>query len=72
MTLFDAWLEQGYELTFRAPKDEKPVVVEHDVPAFSHIILFASESKSESQVCAIEHKFILYPQTLPKTLPRSH
>jgi len=43
---FDGLKEQGYELTFRAPKDEKPVVVEHDVPAFSHIILFASESKN--------------------------
>ncbi|KAJ7672625.1 oligosaccharyl transferase beta subunit [Mycena rosella] len=43
---FDGLKEQGYDLTFRAPKDEKPVVVEHDVPAFSHIILFASESKN--------------------------
>ncbi|KAJ6621330.1 oligosaccharyl transferase beta subunit [Mycena sp. CBHHK59/15] len=43
---FDGLKEQGYQLTFRAPKDEKPLVVEHDVPAFSHIILFASESKN--------------------------
>ncbi|KAJ7449562.1 oligosaccharyl transferase beta subunit [Mycena latifolia] len=43
---FDGLKEQGYDLTFRAPKDEKPVVVEHDVPAFSHIIIFASESKN--------------------------
>jgi oligosaccharyltransferase complex subunit beta len=47
LKLFDGSVEQGYELTFRAPKEEKPVVVEHDVPAFAHIILFASESKSE-------------------------
>ncbi|KAJ7504533.1 oligosaccharyl transferase beta subunit [Mycena galericulata] len=43
---FDGLKEQGYELTFRAPKDEKPSVVEYDVPAFSHIIIFASESKN--------------------------
>ncbi|KAJ7180519.1 oligosaccharyl transferase beta subunit [Mycena filopes] len=43
---FDGLKEQGYELTFRAPKDEKPVVSEHDVPTFSHIIIFASESKN--------------------------
>ncbi|KAJ7812858.1 oligosaccharyl transferase beta subunit [Mycena leptocephala] len=43
---FDDLKAQGYELTFRAPKDEKPAVVEHDVPAFSHIIILASESKN--------------------------
>ncbi|KAJ7767436.1 oligosaccharyl transferase beta subunit [Mycena maculata] len=43
---FDGLKEQGYELTFRAPKDETPVIVEHDVPAFSHVIIFASESKN--------------------------
>ncbi|KAJ7077888.1 oligosaccharyl transferase beta subunit [Mycena belliarum] len=43
---FDGLREQGYELTFRGPKDEKPAVVEHDVPAFSHIIILASESKN--------------------------
>ncbi|KAJ7623339.1 oligosaccharyl transferase beta subunit [Roridomyces roridus] len=43
---FDGLKEQGYELTFRGPKDEKPIVAEHDVPAFSHIIILASESKN--------------------------
>ncbi|KAJ7355433.1 oligosaccharyl transferase beta subunit [Mycena albidolilacea] len=43
---FDDLKEQGYSLTFRAPKDEKPAVVEYDVPAFSHIIILASESKN--------------------------
>jgi oligosaccharyltransferase complex subunit beta len=38
--------EHGYNLTFRAPKDDKPAVVEYDVPAFSHIIVLASESKN--------------------------
>ncbi|KAJ7634147.1 oligosaccharyl transferase beta subunit [Mycena polygramma] len=43
---FDNLKEQGYSLTFRGPKDEKPVVVEYDVPTFSHIIVLASESKN--------------------------
>ncbi|KAJ6581354.1 oligosaccharyl transferase beta subunit [Mycena capillaripes] len=43
---FDNLKEQGYSLTFRAPKDEKPSVVEYDVPTFSHIIILASESKN--------------------------
>ncbi|KAJ7245143.1 oligosaccharyl transferase beta subunit [Mycena haematopus] len=43
---FDGLKDRGYNLTFRAPKDEKPVVVEYDVPAFSHIIILASESKN--------------------------
>ncbi|KAK7030631.1 oligosaccharyl transferase beta subunit [Favolaschia claudopus] len=38
--------EHGYNLTFRAPKDEKPSVVDFDVPAFSHIVILASESKN--------------------------
>jgi len=42
---FDDLRAQGYELAFRAPKDENPLLVEYDVPAFSHIIFFASESK---------------------------
>ncbi|KAG5350418.1 hypothetical protein C0989_011139 [Termitomyces sp. Mn162] len=39
-------LEQGYELTFRAPKAEGPLVIEHDVPNFAHVILLASETKN--------------------------
>jgi oligosaccharyltransferase complex subunit beta len=38
-------LERGYDLTFRAPKDETPALVEYDVPSFAHVILFASETK---------------------------
>jgi hypothetical protein len=71
MKLFDTWLAQGYELTFRAPKDEKPAVVEHDVPAFSHIIILASESKSEPFVGATGHEFILVVQTSAKISHRS-
>lgn len=39
-------LEQGYDLTYRAPKDVKPLVMEDDIPSFSHVILFAPETKS--------------------------
>ena len=38
--------EQGYELTFRAPKAEEPLIIEYDVPNFAHVILLASETKS--------------------------
>ncbi|KAG6886534.1 hypothetical protein C0992_003532 [Termitomyces sp. T32_za158] len=43
---FDGLKEQGYELTFRAPKAEGPLVVEYDVPSFSHVIILASETKN--------------------------
>ncbi|TFY70199.1 hypothetical protein EVG20_g2806 [Dentipellis fragilis] len=38
--------KQGYNLTFRAPKDESPKVVEDGVTAFSHVILFAPDTKN--------------------------
>ena len=41
-------LEQGYDLTFRAPKAETPAVIEFDAPSFAHVILFAPETKSIS------------------------
>ncbi|KAF5386854.1 hypothetical protein D9615_001982 [Tricholomella constricta] len=37
--------KQGYDLTFRAPKAEAPVVIEYDDPTFAHVILLASENK---------------------------
>jgi hypothetical protein len=40
-------LEHGYDLTFREPKALKPLVIEYDVPSFSHVILFASGTKSK-------------------------
>lgn len=40
--------EQGYDLTFRAPKAETPAVIEFDAPSFAHVILFAPETKSIS------------------------
>ncbi|KAF9453650.1 oligosaccharyl transferase beta subunit [Macrolepiota fuliginosa MF-IS2] len=43
---FDGLREKGYELTFRSPRADSPVLIEDDVPNFSHVVLFASESKS--------------------------
>ncbi|KAK7688944.1 hypothetical protein QCA50_007635 [Cerrena zonata] len=43
---FDGLREKGYDLTFRAPKDVEPAVIEYDSPQFSHVILFAPETKS--------------------------
>ncbi|TFK34877.1 oligosaccharyl transferase beta subunit [Crucibulum laeve] len=43
---FNGLKEKGYELTFRAPKEEKPVIIQDDVPSFAHVILFASETKN--------------------------
>ena len=40
--------ERGYELTFRAPKDEAPPILDYDIPTFNHIILFAPDTKCES------------------------
>jgi len=46
---FDNLEKQGYDLTFRAPKDEKPSIMEYDVPSFSHVILFAPDTKTFAQ-----------------------
>ncbi|KAG6853649.1 hypothetical protein C0991_002617 [Blastosporella zonata] len=43
---FNGLKEQGYELTFRAPKDQGPLVIEYDVPNFAHVILLAPEQKN--------------------------
>lgn len=40
-------LDDGYELTFRSPKDESPPIIEYDESSFAHAILFASGTKSE-------------------------
>ena len=39
--------ERGYNLTFRSPKDAKPAIIEFEQPQFSHVILFAPETKSK-------------------------
>ncbi|CAL1703321.1 unnamed protein product [Somion occarium] len=42
---FDGLREKGYDLTFRSPKDTHPPVLEHEHAQFSHVILFAPETK---------------------------
>ncbi|KAJ3562443.1 hypothetical protein NP233_g9568 [Leucocoprinus birnbaumii] len=43
---YEGLRERGFEVTFRAPRAETPLLVEDDVPNFSHVIIFASETKS--------------------------
>ncbi|KAF8162783.1 oligosaccharyl transferase beta subunit [Crassisporium funariophilum] len=43
---FDGLKDQGYELTFRSPKDESPAIIQYDEPSFAHVILLASETKN--------------------------
>lgn len=40
--------DKGYNLTFRSPKDAKPVIIEDEVAQFSHVVVFAPDSKSAS------------------------
>lgn len=47
-TFFDGLTKQGYELTFRAPKDTSPPVIEDGIAMFSHVVVFAPDSKSTS------------------------
>lgn len=39
-------VDQGYELTFRSPKDEVPAIIEYDEASFAHVVILASETKS--------------------------
>jgi oligosaccharyltransferase complex subunit beta len=39
-------VERGYDLTFRAPMDLTPLIIEDDIPSFAHVVLFAPDSKS--------------------------
>jgi len=51
---------KGYTVTIRAPKDEKPLLIEDGVPNFSHVVFLASETKSFSKD--------INPQTLVELL----
>ncbi|KAF5372921.1 hypothetical protein D9758_001481 [Tetrapyrgos nigripes] len=42
---FDGLQEKGYDLTFRAPKDETPVLIQDDIPSFAHVVFFESDTK---------------------------
>ncbi|KAF7970193.1 hypothetical protein HWV62_24840 [Athelia sp. TMB] len=68
--------EQGYDLTFRAPKDVTPKVIEDDIPLFKHVILFAPETKAysaditpQSLVDLLSEKTNLLVALGPKTTP---
>ena len=43
---FDGLTQRGFDLTFRAPKDVGPAVIEDGVAKFSHVVLFAPDTKS--------------------------
>lgn len=43
---FEGLQERGYDLTFRSPKAEKPILIEDEVPNYAHVIVLASDTKS--------------------------
>ncbi|EKM83135.1 hypothetical protein AGABI1DRAFT_111630 [Agaricus bisporus var. burnettii JB137-S8] len=46
-TLFlDGLREKGYDLTFRSPRADAPLLTQDGVPSFSHVIFFAPDTKS--------------------------
>lgn len=58
--------ERGYDLTFRSPKADTPPIIEYDVPTFSHIILFAPDTKCENFHAYIR-RFIEFLQRFLRT-----
>ena len=46
-TFFDGLKKNGYQLTFRAPKDSSPAVIEDGEAKFAHVVVFAPDTKSE-------------------------
>lgn len=71
----DQWMPviaDGYELTFRSPKDESPPIIEYDESSFAHVVLFASETKSKYLFfCAsyyLKRIFVFLWQASPMTL----
>ncbi|KAK7449722.1 oligosaccharyl transferase glycoprotein complex, beta subunit [Stygiomarasmius scandens] len=56
---FNGLQEKGYDLTFRAPKDEAPALIEDDIPSFAHVIFFASDKHFAKDIT---------PQTLVQLL----
>lgn len=39
---------RGYELTFRAPNEERPLLAEYDIPNYDHVVFFTPTTKCES------------------------
>ncbi|KZS98780.1 Dolichyl-diphosphooligosaccharide-protein glycosyltransferase [Sistotremastrum niveocremeum HHB9708] len=75
---FDGLESKGYDLTFRAPKDEKPVILEDDIPAFSHVIFFAPTTKNfasditpQSIITLLENRVNVLIALSPSTTPLS-
>ena len=64
--------ERGYDLTFRSPKADTPPIIEYDVPTFSHIILFAPDTKCENfhaYICRFVEFLSAFSQDItPQTL----
>ncbi|KAL1688100.1 Dolichyl-diphosphooligosaccharide--protein glycosyltransferase subunit WBP1 [Schizophyllum commune] len=48
-TFFNGLESQGYQLTFRAPKDEAPLIIQDDYPTFAHIVYFAPDTKTPAK-----------------------
>ncbi|KAH9935816.1 dolichyl-diphosphooligosaccharide-protein glycosyltransferase [Amylocystis lapponica] len=73
---FNGLEEKGYGLTFRAPKDVQPAVIEYGQSQFSHVIVFAPETKSfasditpQSLVTLLSEKTNLLLALSPKQTP---
>ena len=52
----DVASEKGYQLTFRSPKDATPEIIKDDVAQFSHVVVFAPNTKS-----TFTHYFTHFP-----------
>lgn len=45
-TFFQGLTSRGYQVAFKAPRDAKPQLVEHDVVSFDHLVLLSPAAKS--------------------------
>ena len=69
-TFFSGLKSQGYQLTFRAPKDEAPLIIQDDYPTFAHIVYFAPDTKSASYcVRSTARLLTTFPQHPQRTSP---
>ena len=67
-----ALAERGYDLTFRAPKDASPAIAAYGVPNYDHVVLFAPNTKSESDNTSLRswltHSAAYAPDITPQSL----
>lgn len=47
-TFFSTLTSRGYSIDYKAPRDAKPILIEHDVLSYDHLILLSPSSKSLS------------------------